>query len=64
LLIPAQDSRALASALTHLLDDQEFSTRLARAGQDHVASYFSFERLVAEVGKLYTSRLQAATAKS
>jgi glycosyltransferase involved in cell wall biosynthesis len=64
LLVPAQDSPALANALTRLLDDQEFSARLARAGQEHVASYFSFERLVAEVGKLYTSQLQAATAKS
>jgi glycosyltransferase involved in cell wall biosynthesis len=64
LLVPPQDSTALACALIRLLDDQEFSTRLAVAGHEHVASYFSFERLVAEVGKLYTSQLQAATAKS
>jgi glycosyltransferase involved in cell wall biosynthesis len=60
LLVPAQDSRALAHALTRLLDDQEFSARLARAGRDHVASHFSFERLVAEVDKLYTSLLRPA----
>jgi glycosyltransferase involved in cell wall biosynthesis len=64
LLVPAQDSRALAHALTRLVEDQEFSTRLARAGQEHVARYFSFERLVAEVGKLYTSQLRAATPQS
>jgi glycosyltransferase involved in cell wall biosynthesis len=64
LLVPAQDFQALARAITRLLDDLEFSTRLARAGRDHVANHFSFERLVAEVDKLYTSLLRLAVRRA
>jgi L-malate glycosyltransferase len=53
LLIPPNDSDALAAALTRLLRDSEFATRLAKAGREYVASNFSFERLVVEIDRLY-----------
>lgn len=57
LLIPPKDPDELASALKGLLDDSEFSTRLAKSGREHVQAQFSFERLVIEVDQLYTQLL-------
>jgi glycosyltransferase involved in cell wall biosynthesis len=63
LLVPPQDPAALATALERLLGDDAFAKRLGAAGREHVTANFSFERLVAEVDKLYTSQLQAVGAQ-
>jgi L-malate glycosyltransferase len=57
LLVPPQDPQALATALIRLVSDEPFAAKLARSGREHVASNFSFERLVSEVDKLYTQLL-------
>jgi len=57
LLVPPQDPRLLAAALVGLLSDESFAAQLARAGREHVASNFSFERLVSEIEKLYAQLL-------
>jgi glycosyltransferase involved in cell wall biosynthesis len=57
LLVPANDSHALGSALARLLNDSEFAAGLAKAGRGHVATKFSFDRLVAEVHRLYSQLL-------
>ena len=57
LLIPPDDASALAAALVRLLDDPQFAERMAGAGQEHVRSKFSFERLVLEVDGLYSQLL-------
>jgi glycosyltransferase involved in cell wall biosynthesis len=61
LLVPPEDSAALAKALECLLGDDAFARRLSTAGREHVTANFSFERLVAEVDKLYTAQLQAVS---
>jgi len=60
LLVPPQDPRALASALTRLLKDSDLASRIAGAGRDYVKQNFSFERLVTEMEQLYAKLLQSA----
>lgn len=54
LLVPPQDSSALSSALIGLLSDDDLAARIGAAGRDYVKQNFSFERLVADVEKLYS----------
>ncbi len=60
LLVPAQDPRALASALNRLLDDDALTARIAAAGHDYVKQNFSFDRLVEEMDQLYARLLTEA----
>jgi L-malate glycosyltransferase len=57
LLVPTQDSDALAAALLRILDDDELAGRLGREGQEYVSANFSFEKLVKETDALYTELL-------
>jgi glycosyltransferase involved in cell wall biosynthesis len=57
LLVPPQDSTALAEALLHLLRDPEFAARLGKNGREYVASEFSVQRMVANTDQLYTELL-------
>jgi glycosyltransferase involved in cell wall biosynthesis len=59
LLIPPENPSRLAAAVLRLLGDEALALRLAQAGREHVSRNFSFERLVFEVDKLYTSLLEA-----
>jgi glycosyltransferase involved in cell wall biosynthesis len=58
LLVPPQDSAALASAILQLLRDEELRLALARNGRQFVRERFSFERLIAETDQMYTELLQ------
>ena len=58
LLVPAQDSEALSAALLRLVRDPELSRRLAWAGRKRATDDFSFERLIREMGELYTGLLE------
>jgi glycosyltransferase involved in cell wall biosynthesis len=58
LLVPPEDSDALAGALLRLLRDPHFARRLAEDGHCFVQENFSFERLIADVDGLYTELLQ------
>ena len=60
LLVPAQDTGALAEAMLQLLRSPDEAARLARNGQEYVRGRFSYERLIAEVDGLYTELLQRA----
>ncbi len=64
LLVPAQDSQALANALSRLLRDPELAKRLAKDGQQYVIDNFSFERLVREVDGMYSELLRGKGAKN
>ncbi len=57
LLVPPQDSRALAAALIRLLSDNDLAVRIAGAGRDYVKQNFSFERLVEDMERLYAKLL-------
>jgi glycosyltransferase involved in cell wall biosynthesis len=59
LLVPAQDSDALAGALLRLLRNQQLSRQIAENGRRLVIQDFGFERLIREVDKLYTELLEA-----
>jgi glycosyltransferase involved in cell wall biosynthesis len=56
-LVPAEDSQALAGALLRLLRDPELSRRMAIRGQTIAVENYSFERLIREVDALYTELL-------
>ena len=58
LLVPAQDSAALANALLKLLRDPSLAQRLAKGSHEFVIKNFSFERLVREVDEMYTDLLR------
>jgi len=60
LLVPAQDSRALAEALIRLLNHDALAARIGTAGREYVKQNFSFERLVRDIDQLYTKLLQSA----
>jgi L-malate glycosyltransferase len=59
ILIPPQDSTALAAALLRLLRDPAFAMGLGKRGQDYVISQFSFQKLIADTDQLYSELLRA-----
>ena len=52
-LIPAQNQRMLAQAITHLSRNPELRARLAAAGRKHVAAKFSLDRYLTELEGFY-----------
>ena len=44
LLVPVNDSEAMASALRHTVTDPGLRTRLGRAARDHVSTTFGMDR--------------------
>ncbi len=65
LLVPPDDSEALAASLVALLDEPERMRRLGSAGQARAQAHFSLDRLVDEMADLftdvYTTRCPKAT---
>jgi glycosyltransferase involved in cell wall biosynthesis len=61
LLVPAQDSEALAKALLTLLRSSELCQRVAENGRRTATQDFSYERLIQEVDSLYTELLQRSS---
>jgi glycosyltransferase involved in cell wall biosynthesis len=57
LLVPAENSEALATALLRLMRDPEGARRMALNGQKMAIENYSFERLIREVDSLYTELL-------
>jgi glycosyltransferase involved in cell wall biosynthesis len=59
LLVPTEDSAALAEALLRFLRDPEFAARLGKNGREYVASEFSVQRMIAKTDQLYSELLRA-----
>jgi glycosyltransferase involved in cell wall biosynthesis len=59
LLVQAQDSAALADAVLKLMRDPELAATLGRNGRAHVASQFSFERMIESTHELYMELLHS-----
>jgi glycosyltransferase involved in cell wall biosynthesis len=57
-LIPPQNTDALASAVKQLITDRELSARLGTAARKRVESSFSVEKMVRETEKVYSSLLK------
>src|SRR3954453_23826477 len=53
LLVPPGNAHALATALTRVLGDTAFASRLAQSGQRFVRDKFSFESLTRNIDNLY-----------
>ncbi|NMG75989.1 TIGR03088 family PEP-CTERM/XrtA system glycosyltransferase [Aromatoleum diolicum] len=60
MLVPAEDSAALADALAHYLADGELARAHGRAGRQRAEGEFSIDGMVARYGGLYESLLDAA----
>ena len=58
LLVPSEDPRALASALTRLLADPDLRARYARAGRRRYLERFTSARMTAETLAMYEEALQ------
>ena len=63
LLVPPQDSEALAAAVLRLLRNPDLARRLAKDGHEYVRQNYSFERLIEQVDNLYTELLQRRKAR-
>jgi len=59
MLVPPGSSEKLAEAVLLLLEDSRLAKRLARAGQDDMQKYFSFDRLIGELEHLYKEPLRS-----
>ena len=57
MLVPAGDPRALASAMTHLLDDDAERNRLGRAARERVEAEFSAARQAVRHAEAYEASL-------
>jgi glycosyltransferase involved in cell wall biosynthesis/serine acetyltransferase len=57
LLVPPRDTSALAQAVIRLLENPALAKRLALAGQEHVRTHFSFDRLISELDGFYLELL-------
>ena len=53
LLVPVEDSEAMAGALRRAVTDPTLRTRLGGAARDHVTTTFGMDRFVAEFADLY-----------
>jgi L-malate glycosyltransferase len=58
LLVPPEDSTALASALLQLLKDPDLSRRMAASGQKIATEDYSFGRLIRQTDALYSELLE------
>jgi glycosyltransferase involved in cell wall biosynthesis len=58
LLVPAEDSEALSTALLRYLQNPEEASKIARRGREFVSRNFSFDRLVRELDELYSTLLK------
>jgi glycosyltransferase involved in cell wall biosynthesis len=56
LLVPPQNSQALAAAISRLLRDRLLAARLAHSGQERMRTRYGFDRLIGELGQLYAPR--------
>jgi glycosyltransferase involved in cell wall biosynthesis len=63
LLVPPQNSEALADAILRLLREPDLARKIAKDSQQYVLENFSFARLVREVDEMYTELLQAKGVK-
>ncbi len=59
LLVPPQDSYALAEALLRLLRNPDFAAGMGMKGRECVAAHFSFQRMVENTDQLYTELLRS-----
>jgi glycosyltransferase involved in cell wall biosynthesis len=64
LLVPPENSEALAGALLRLLRDPESARRMAASGKKLAVENYSFERLIQEVDALYTELLDRRRRKN
>jgi glycosyltransferase involved in cell wall biosynthesis len=53
LLVPTDDSKAIATALLRLLQDEETAKRMGVAARERVMTHFSFDRLLRELHEMY-----------
>lgn len=53
-IIPAKDSAAMATAITKILIDKPFASKIAKAGQGSVRERFSYDRLIDQLEDLYS----------
>ncbi|MCS6861161.1 MAG: glycosyltransferase, partial [Abditibacteriales bacterium] len=58
LLVPPQDSRALAEALWQLLTDADGRCAMGRKGRERVETYFSLSAMAQRYGEIYEAALQ------
>jgi glycosyltransferase involved in cell wall biosynthesis len=59
LLVPPEDSAALAEALLHLLRNPGFAATLGKKGREYVTQEFSFQRMIENTDQLYTELLRS-----
>jgi glycosyltransferase involved in cell wall biosynthesis len=59
LLVPPQNSHALAEAVIRLLEDSDLAKRLATAGQERMRTQFGFDRLLEALHQLYSEAPRA-----
>ena len=62
LLVPPKDPAALATALSHLIDDPALRTRLGAAGRDFVARNYDWRQNVRQMELLYERLIEASVA--
>jgi glycosyltransferase involved in cell wall biosynthesis len=58
LLVPARDSRALAGALRHLVENADVRTKMARRSRERAVAEFSLERVIADTLAVYREALR------
>jgi glycosyltransferase involved in cell wall biosynthesis len=58
LLVPREDSSALAAALQRLLDDRALAARLAAAGPARVAAEFTLEAMIEHTLQVYREAVE------
>jgi glycosyltransferase involved in cell wall biosynthesis len=57
ILVPPQDSSALAAAISRLLADPEFALRLGQAGHEHIQANYSWQTIIDRLNNLYQELL-------
>ncbi|MFC1992475.1 glycosyltransferase family 4 protein [Chloroflexota bacterium] len=57
ILVPPNDSKALAQAMSYLLENPEVAERMGRRGYEHWRQFFTADRVVPQIEALYQSLL-------
>ncbi len=64
LLVPPDDSAALAIALQTLLTDSDLRTRMGKAGRERAVNVFDWEAIATHLFSLYNGLLSAEESRS
>jgi len=58
LLVPSRDSKALAEAISYLLDDKNLRLKMSENARKHILTNFSYQKILPQLERLYAEAIE------